>query len=363
MTTLDVALSPFQTFAFSGTVLDSLTGQVVPNATVIISSSLGLSYKSTADVSGAFTFSSVVPDDYTIYAGKWGYRTSCVMQTLVPGTPIVATIAPGYYDDFTFDYGWAISGTSGNSWERGEPVGTYYGSSSESNPEFDVTTDCSDSCFVTDNGGAPYNATDVDNGNTILTSPVFDGTIYLNPTLSYYRRYLCVNGTGSPNDTMRISINNGSTTVRVETVGPNDPTNGNWIQHTVLLSSLITVTSTMSMIVEVEDQSPGNIVEGALDQFEITGQLINSVPNTIGSESINAYPNPFSNNITINYTLANYSNSIKLIVRDILGKTILEKSGLAGKGNVQIGAELPSGIYMIELTDGINRMTQKVVKQ
>ena len=119
----------------------------------------------------------------------------------------------------------------------------------------------------------------------------------------------------------------------------------------------------MSMIVEVEDQSPGNIVEGALDQFEITGQLINSVPNTIGSESINAYPNPFSNNITINYTLANYSNSIKLIVRDILGKTILEKSGLAGKGNVQIGAELPSGIYMIELTDGINRMTQKVVKQ
>jgi len=363
LTTLDVALSPFQTFAFSGTVLDSLTGQVVPNATVIISSSLGLSYKSTADVSGAFTFSSVVPDDYTIYAGKWGYRTSCVMQTLIPGTPIVATIAPGYYDDFTFDYGWAISGTSGNSWERGEPVGTYYGSSSESNPEFDVTTDCSDSCFVTDNGGAPYNATDVDNGNTILTSPVFDGTIYLNPTLSYYRRYLCVNGTGSPNDTMRISINNGSSTVRVETVGPNDPTNGNWIQHTVLLSSLITVTSTMSMIVEVEDQSPGNIVEGALDQFEITGQLINSVPNTIGSESINAYPNPFSNNITINYTLANYSNSIKLIVRDILGKTILEKSGLAGKGNVQIGAELPSGIYMIELTDGINRMTQKVVKQ
>lgn len=59
----------------------------------------------------------------------------------------------------------------------------------------------------------------------------------------------------------------------------------------------------------------------------------------------------------------NYSNSIKLIVRNILGKNILEKSGLQVNGNVQIGAELPSGVYMIELTDGTNRMTQKVVKQ
>jgi len=363
LTTLDVSLSPFQTFAFSGTVLDSLTGQLVPNATVVISSSLGLSYNSIADINGAFTFSAVVPDDYTIYAGKWGYRTSCVSQTLVPGTPIVATIAPGYYDDFTFNYGWTVSGTSGNSWERGEPVGTFYGSSSESNPEFDVTTDCSDTCFVTDNGGAPYNGSDVDNGNTVLTSPVFDGTIYLNPTLSYYRRYLCVNGTGSPNDTMRISINNGSSTVRVETVGPNDPTNGNWIQHSVLLSSLITVTSTMTLIVGVEDESPGNIVEGALDQFEITGQLINSVPNIVGQTSISAYPNPFNNTVSIDYNLISYNSSTKLIVRDVLGKIIIEKSGLSGKGTIRFGAELPSGIYMVELIEGGSRMTRKIVKQ
>ncbi len=363
LTTLDVALSPFQTFAFSGTVLDSLTALSVPGATVIISSVSGLTYKTTADITGAFTFSAVVPDVYTVYAGRWGYRTNCQSQTLVQGTPITATIAPGYYDDFTFDYGWTVSGTSSNSWERGEPVGTYNGASVEINPENDILTDCSDSCFVTDNRGAPYNATDVDNGNTILTSPIFDGMIYQDPTLSYYRRYLDINGTGAPNDTMRISISNGTSTVRVESIGPNVGSNGNWIQHSVLLSSLITVTSTMSLIVEVEDVTPGNIVEGALDQFEVTGQLINSVPNNVSLNSFIAYPNPFNNTISIDYNLANYSNSVKLIVRDVLGKIILEKRGLSGKGTTHFGNELSAGVYMVELTDGQNRVTQKVVKQ
>lgn len=363
LTTLDVALSPFQTFAFSGTVLDSLTGLAVPNALITISSANGLAYNSTADNSGAFTFAAVVPDDYTVYAGRWGYRTSCQSQTLTPGTPITATIAPGYYDDFTFNYGWTVSGTSGNSWERGEPVGTFNNASVEVNPEYDVSNDCSDTCFVTDNGGAPYNSTDVDNGNTILTSPVFDGTIYQAPTLSYYRRYLCINGTGAPNDTMRVSIDNGTTTVRVETVGPNDPTNGNWMQHSVLLSSLITVTSTMRMIVEVEDQSPGNIVEGALDKFEVTGQLINSIPDRGQESSLSVYPNPFNNYITISYNLGNYGSSSKLIVRDVLGKIVETRTSLSGHGKVELGNDLTGGIYFIELSNDSNRIIRKVVKQ
>ncbi|MBP6657829.1 MAG: choice-of-anchor B family protein [Bacteroidia bacterium] len=363
LTTLDVALSPFQTFAFTGSVTDSLTGLNVPNALVSISSVNGLKYSVTTDVSGAFNFPAVVPDDYTVYAGKWGYRTSCSAQTLVVGNPIVATIAPGYYDDFTFDNGWNVTGTSGNSWERGEPIGTYDGSSTEINPDFDVNSDCSDTCFITDNGGAPYNGSDVDNGNTILTSPVFDGTIYQAPTLNYFRRYLCINGTGSPNDTMRISVSNGSTTVRVETVGPNDGTNGNWVQHSVLLSSLLAVTNTMTFSVEVEDNSPGNIVEGALDKFEITGLLVNSVSEKTMISSINAYPNPFNNSTSVDYKLSSYNGSIKLIVRDILGNIVSEKNGIPSKGSIRIGAELSAGIYMVELSNGSDRFVHKIVKQ
>ena len=363
LTNLDVALIPFQTSSFTGVVNDSLTGLSVPNATVTLVSINGLSYKTNTDGLGNFNFAAVVPDDYTVYAGKWGYRTNCSTQTLVIGTPITTTIAPGYYDDFTFDFGWTVTGTSGNSWERGEPVGTFDGSATEINPEFDVTTDCSDTCFVTDNGGAPFNSTDVDNGNTILTSPIFDGTIYQAPTLSYFRRYLCINGTGAPNDTMKISVNNGTSTVRIESIAPNNSTNGSWVQHSVLLSSIISITSTMSLIVRVEDNTPGNIVEGALDQFEVTGQLINSVPDPKFMGSINSYPNPFNNTITIKYNSGSYGNSVNLTVKDVLGQIVVRKTGLSAQGNLQIGADLPGGVYLLDISDGQTHLTQKVVKQ
>ena len=159
---------------------------------------------------------------------------------------------------------------------------------------------------------------------------------------------------------MRISVSNGSTTVRVETVGPNDGTNGNWVQHSVLLSSLLAVTNTMTFSVEVEDNSPGNIVEGALDKFEITGLLVNSVSEKTMISSINAYPNPFNNSTSVDYKLSSYNGSIKLIVRDILGNIVSEKNGIPSKGSIRIGAELSAGIYMVELSNGSDRFVHKI---
>lgn len=360
---LNVQLVPFQTFAFTGSVVDSLTGLPVANADVVIASSNGLVYKTQADLSGNISFSAVVPDDYIVYAGKWGYRTSCQLQSVIQGTLIVAQIAQGYYDDFSFNNGWSVSGTSANSWERGEPTGTYDGNNTEINPQFDVAGDCGDSCFVTDNGGAPYNSSDVDNGNTILTSPIFDATIYQSPTISYYRRYLCINGTGTPNDTMKVSLSNGTTTVRIENIPPNDPTNGTWVQHSVLAGTLLPVTSTMRLIVEVSDNAPGNIVEGALDKFEVTGNLINSVPQNSVVQSFSTYPNPFDNNITISYQLGLYSGSVKLIISDVLGQVVFQKEQMGSKDELQFGSQLKPGIYFVQITNGQQTITRKIVKK
>jgi hypothetical protein len=62
-------------------------------------------------------------------------------------------ITKGYYDDFSFDFGWTISGnaTSGI-WELGEPVGTVNGPDTY-NPDFDIAEDFGDQCYVTGNGG------------------------------------------------------------------------------------------------------------------------------------------------------------------------------------------------------------------
>ena len=53
LTTLNVQLVPFQTYAFSGSVTDSLTGLGVSNADVVISSASGLIYKTRSDASVA----------------------------------------------------------------------------------------------------------------------------------------------------------------------------------------------------------------------------------------------------------------------------------------------------------------------
>ena len=363
LTTLNVELVPFQTYAFSGSVIDSVTGLGVSNAEVVISSASGLIYKTRSDASGNLAFSAVVPDDYIIYTGKWGYKTICQTQTLVVGNPINSVIAPGYYDDFTFNYNWTVSGTSANSWERGEPIGTFDGNGTEINPEFDVNSDCGDTCFVTDNGGAPFNSNDVDNGNTILTSPIFDGTIYQAPVLSYFRRYLCINGTGAPNDTMKISLSNGTTTVLIESIAPNNPTNGTWVQQTALISSFLPVTNTMQMIVEVADNTPGNIVEGALDKFEITGSLINSVSNILPGQELSIFPNPFSNSAIVNYSTANYGQSIKLIVKDVLGRIVYQQNGLPNNGTVSVGSDFIAGVYLVQIINGTEILNQKMIKK
>ena len=362
LTTLDVQLVPLQTFTYTGMVIDSLTGDPVADATVVFVTT-GLSYRATSNASGNFSVSGVVPDVYTIYAGKWGYRTSCSTLNMTPGTIPMPVIAQGYYDDFTFDNGWTVSGTSANAWIRCEPIGTYDGNNTEINPENDVADDCSDSCFVTDNGGAPYNNTDVDNGNTILTSPFFDATIYTNPVLNYYRRYLNINGVGTPNDTMKVHISNGITTVTVENIPPTAVGNGTWVHHSVPISSLLTPTANMQLTIEVADNAPGNISEGAIDKFELTGALINRLPEVANPIiNLSVYPNPFQSEVLISYKLANYSSLANLILTDLSGRLIETIELSSSEGTVKTGQQLSAGIYFVNLKSGTFSRSFKVIK-
>ena len=52
---------------------------------------------------------------------------------------ITITLAKGYNDEFTFDFGWTVSGTATTgAWERGIPNGSNSGSA----PSFDADFDC-----------------------------------------------------------------------------------------------------------------------------------------------------------------------------------------------------------------------------
>ncbi len=363
LTLLDVQLVPLQLGSISGTITDSITNQPLSNA-IILLERFDVSYTATTSSNGSFTFPSVFIQDYTVYTGKWGYRTKCSTVTLALGMILNEEISEGYYDDFNIDFGWTVSGSSPNSWERGDPIGTYNGIGIEVNPEDDVTGDCGNKCFVTDNGGMPFNYSDVDNGNTILKSPVFDATIYSSPVLKYYRRYLDINGSGTPNDTMIIALSNGSTSVFLKSIGPNDPTNGTWQQDTFLIQNFITPTSNMQLSIEVNDRTPGNILEGAFDLFEISGNLISNVKNENSvSSSIIIFPNPFQKEIELRFMSNKIESPGLIFIKDILGKTVYEKVLSGNENSFRIGGLLKTGVYILGIQTDSGLFVKKIIKE
>ena len=87
-----------------------------------------------------------------------------------------------YYDDFTFDFGWFVSGNSSSgNWEIGNPNPTIENGEIY-NPSDDISGDCYSNALVTGNAlGGGATADDVDDGYTLVTSPLFDLTTYNNP--------------------------------------------------------------------------------------------------------------------------------------------------------------------------------------
>lgn len=351
LTTLDVQLAPVPTISISGTVLDSLTGQPIAGAMVMMSDP-DFTFNTTTDAAGTFSLNGVVAGNYDVTVGLWGYVTKC--SGFVAGSGAFQTeLVPGYYDDFTFDFGWTVSGTSPNAWERGIPVGTYDNQGDEVNPATDVSGDCQQYCYVTDNGGGTFSNHDVDNGNTQLTSPVFDATIYSNPTIEYYRWFVNTAGTGTPNDLMNFRLTNGTTTIALEQVSITSPGQGTWVPHAIPLTGLLPLTSTMQLIVDIADDAPGHVLEGGLDRFSITGQLTVGLPAATAPASLTVYPNPSNGNFRILFDQA--AGLVQIRILDLQGKLMSNLTGLdLEKGLINWGEQVSPGCYLLEakLADG-----------
>jgi len=354
LTTLDVELSPIPTFAVTGTILDSLSGMPIENAFVQIENS-DFNFSAMTDAAGQFTINGLISGTYDITSGKWGYVSKCFTQNFSGAMPLQMELLIGYYDDFTFDYNWTVGGSSANAWERGVPIGSFDGGANIINPDVDASGDCSNKCYVTDNGTGPYSNHDVDNGNTMLTSPIFDATIYVNPSIEYARWFVNTGGSGSPNDSMNIYLSNGTDIVLIESVTLSSPGVASWYDSNHLISSFLTVTPTMQVMVDVNDGNPGHILEGGLDHFRISGLLNVGVKNfaTPNLAQINVYPNPFGSSTIIRFSKLDASADSKIELLDVLGRT-LESHPILRKaeGEISVGEDLTAGIYFVRILSG-----------
>ena len=285
VTVLDAALQSLVAFNTGGMVVD-VAGNGIEDAQVVIFNN-DFTFNVITDANGNFNINNMYEGSYEVVAGQWGYITSCDNEYITPSTINTITLEQGYYDDFTFDFGWTVSGgvtsASDGIWERGLPEGTN-NQGVNYNPDGDVSGDCTDFAYVTGLlAGGQIGDNDVDDFNTILTSPIFD----LSANQVHYINYSSwfQNGFpwgGTPNDSLTISISNGSTISVLETITSNSSNLGQWNYNFLDISQYIAPTTTMQLIIETADWDAlgGHWVEAGFDQFSIT-----KAPSAISEES------------------------------------------------------------------------------
>lgn len=314
-----------------------------------------LDFEKKTDTNGNFTIDNIYLNTYSVIAGSWGYKTTIENNKDISGDDyVIAFVEDGYYDDFTFDFGWTVSGSAtAGIWTRAIPLATNY-QGNGANPDIDVTDDIDDFAFVTGNGSSDVSVDDVDNGSTILTSPIMDLSKYADPYAKFYTWFYNGGGSGNLNDTLYVSINNGIETVNLLKITFATPMS-QWVNHNIKLTDYITITNNMKLIVEAIDRPGGHIVEAGFDMFRITEgpSAINTVED---KDDISFYPNPTTGALKV--LVAQKSN---VIITDITGKVVLQQTIDAVNNNINFSGE--TGVYFMSIVqDGKIISTQKVIK-
>jgi hypothetical protein len=197
-----------------------------------------------------------------------------------PFDVVVGSVVSTFEDNFESDTGWTVTGAASGRpagrWERGVPNGN--GSRGDAPTDFDG----SGQCFLTGNGG-PNSNTDVDAGETILTSPALDALSVGDAHVSYARWY---DNTGSGQgaapgtDTFKVQISNdnGASWVALETVGPNTAqSSGGWFEVSFRVADFVTPTEQVRVRFIADDLGEGSVVEAAVDAFGLRGVVCEDV--------------------------------------------------------------------------------------
>lgn len=283
-------------------------------------------------------------DNYDLNVGKWGYSSHCENLLIDNNTgTLIVQINQGYFDDFTFDYGWSTFGDADNGlWERAIPVYVEIGGGVSSNPSEDSPNDCGEMAYVTGNG--PISADNVNNGTVTLVSPVFDLTSYSDPFIYFERWFFCFLGQSTPDDTMRVILSNGLEMVEIDKVGSNIQLVETWYPVTTRVSDFLDPTSTMQLFISISDLEPNsNATEGGFDNFSVNeGPFLNLSENKQVDWVI--YPNPIDDFIYVHGITQNE----QYFLYDSKGQIV--KSDIINENDNKVNCtNLHQGIYLFQI--------------
>ena len=289
-----IELVPIPPFTVQIDVLDSETNAPIFDASILLNGDL-ISHQENTNGVGEAIFTLFYQEEYFLTVGKWGYNSDCqnIVLNETSGT-ITLFLEKGYYDDFTFDFGWtttAESTVTSGQWVREVP----YVVSSDSRPSTDAPYDCGGFAFLTGNGMlSNLNDDDVTGGRVTLYSPIFDLTEYETPHIHYYRWFYNFHGPILPfDDTLEIFLSNGVETVLIDSQHSDPEMFFKWIQKVIDVNAVITPTESMQLIITVADEEPrGNITEAGFDFFFVSEINQLEIEENILENQVQVFPNP-----------------------------------------------------------------------
>ena len=293
----DVQLVPIAPFNLTVVVTEQGTGNLISNAQIKLVHPL-IEHLGITNGIGEEDFVLFYQQNYRVHVGKWGCRSICFDTVIDQNTGVLAIELPlGYYDDFEFDFGWGIVGaaTTG-SWERGIPNPTSSGSAIGDDASFD----CGTFAYVTGNDiNLHPDFDDLDQGETILTSPPMDLSAYTNPYFNYSRGFYCYYGPYLVDDTLKIYASNGTTTVLIDQVSAPQGNSMAWESKSIALLGLLPLTNSMQISIHISDEDPNvNITEAAFDYFTVTNSNVAEVP-MMNKSTMFAYPVPMNDKVNL----------------------------------------------------------------
>lgn len=320
---------------------------------------------------GEIQLTDFVPETYDVTTYKWGWHTNHQSNLLIlnptdfinstDNSTITIELQQGYYDDFFRDMDWTITNEEEiiNGWEMATPIETLVGFEA-CNPNQDIANDLGTTCYVTGNNGNFPNESTLTNGKTMLTSPIFDLSNYIQPTLRF-NHWFCTSSYDTT-ELFRVTIDNGQEQVVLVERNYMDTLQSQWTTYEASLQDIIPLTNKMQLIVEAVAKTPNVFTEAGFDVFNISGNIF-STPTSESDIQVTNYPNPFQATTTIQFhTTKPTTKPIELNIFNIAGQEIVNSRHsfpvITWKPNI------PAGIYFLKLgNEEVGYVTRKLIKQ
>ncbi len=377
-TTTNFVLTKYPSGGLSGHITDA--NSLVPIELVELSL-VGTPLTAVTNSNGDYNFPDIptVPSgNYSLAVRRYGY----VVPTDIPVTVVASSVQTediqlvpaSEYVDFSSPTGWSVSNditTTTGLWTFAEPFGTY-SSGLSVQTEVDHTLNPENQCAVTGNlASGGIGDDDVDGGATRLLSPIYDLSGMTEPHAFYYRWY-AVNDQADQWQ-VHVTGDGGANWVLLDSTPLNE---ASWKGIDVNLTGLLGSYNAVQFRFTAEDPDPGQIVEGALDDFTLydavggaTGVAILS-PDAVRLDLAPNFPNPFAAQTIIDYAVPS-KQMVQLSIFDVRGArvaTIVDTVMEPGRhratwdGRNFAGKKAAAGVYFYQLQSEDEIRTRKMVR-